>query len=151
MNVIERLEFELAYYDSAVQHFNHYTTRIPPRWQISIIVFVSVEETPVLWIHFNFQHQVKKNSFYTYSMCFKRGTISTLSGKTLNLGNQFTYLGSLILSTENDVKIRLAKVWTASGRLSIIRKFHHLSKKIIWIPANRWLCQYYCMDVPPRL
>ena len=24
--VIERLEFELAYYDSAVQHFNHYTT-----------------------------------------------------------------------------------------------------------------------------
>ncbi len=30
VNVIARLEFELAYYDSAVQRFNHYTTRMPP-------------------------------------------------------------------------------------------------------------------------
>ena len=27
MNVIARLEFELAFYDSAVHRFNHYTTR----------------------------------------------------------------------------------------------------------------------------
>ena len=27
MNVIARLEFELAYYNSAVKHFNHYTTQ----------------------------------------------------------------------------------------------------------------------------
>ena len=30
VNVIARLEFELAYFDSAVKRFNHYTTRIPP-------------------------------------------------------------------------------------------------------------------------
>ena len=30
MNVIAWLEYELAYYDSAVHRFNHYTTRIPP-------------------------------------------------------------------------------------------------------------------------
>ena len=30
MNVIARLEFELAYYDSAVHRFNHYATRTPP-------------------------------------------------------------------------------------------------------------------------
>ena len=29
MNVIARLEYELAYYDSAVYRFNHYTTRTP--------------------------------------------------------------------------------------------------------------------------
>ena len=29
MNVIARLEYELAYYDSAVQRFNHYTSRTP--------------------------------------------------------------------------------------------------------------------------
>ena len=29
VNVIARLEYELAYYDSAVHHFNHYTTRTP--------------------------------------------------------------------------------------------------------------------------
>ena len=29
VNVIVRLEYELAYYGSAVHRFNHYTTRIP--------------------------------------------------------------------------------------------------------------------------
>ena len=29
-NVIARLEYELAYYDSAVNRFKHYTTRTPP-------------------------------------------------------------------------------------------------------------------------
>ena len=32
VNVIARLEFELAYYDSAVLRFNHYTTWIPPKY-----------------------------------------------------------------------------------------------------------------------
>ena len=31
MNVIARVEYELAYYDSVVHRFNHYTTRTPPR------------------------------------------------------------------------------------------------------------------------
>ena len=31
MNVIARLEYELAYYDSAVHRFNHYTTRTPAK------------------------------------------------------------------------------------------------------------------------
>ena len=30
MNVIAQLEFELAYFDAAVQYFNHYATSIPP-------------------------------------------------------------------------------------------------------------------------
>ena len=30
MNVIAWLEYELAYYDSAIHRFNHYTTRTPP-------------------------------------------------------------------------------------------------------------------------
>ena len=29
VNVIARLEYELAYFDSAVNRFNHYTTRTP--------------------------------------------------------------------------------------------------------------------------
>ena len=31
VNVIARLEYELAYYDFAVHRFNHYTTRTPPQ------------------------------------------------------------------------------------------------------------------------
>ena len=30
VNVIARLEFEIAYYDSAVQRINHYTTKTHP-------------------------------------------------------------------------------------------------------------------------
>ena len=30
VNIIAQLENELAYYDSAVHRFNHYTTRTPP-------------------------------------------------------------------------------------------------------------------------
>ena len=33
VNVIARLELELTYYDSAVQHFNDYTTRTPREWK----------------------------------------------------------------------------------------------------------------------
>ena len=32
VNVIARLEYELAYYDSAVHRFNHYTNRTPPNF-----------------------------------------------------------------------------------------------------------------------
>ena len=32
MNIIARLEYELAYYDSIVNRFNHYTTRTPPKY-----------------------------------------------------------------------------------------------------------------------
>ena len=39
VNVIARLEYELAYYDSAVQRFNHYTTRTPlSSWRILFYV-----------------------------------------------------------------------------------------------------------------
>ena len=38
MNVIARLEYELAYYDSAVYRFNHYTTRTPhPRGKKEVL------------------------------------------------------------------------------------------------------------------
>ena len=30
VNIIARLENELAYYNSAIHRFNHYTTRTPP-------------------------------------------------------------------------------------------------------------------------
>ena len=38
VNVIARLEYELAYYDSAVHRFDHYTTRIPRIKVIPIVV-----------------------------------------------------------------------------------------------------------------
>ena len=36
VNLIARLEYELAYYDSAVHRFNHYTTRTPQPEDVGI-------------------------------------------------------------------------------------------------------------------
>ena len=53
MNVTARLEYELAYYDSAVHRFNHYTTKkglvpyIPVRWGVHQIPQINLGQTPL--------------------------------------------------------------------------------------------------------
>ena len=54
------------------------------------------------------------NADKTEFMCFnQKGYISTLNGRSLKLVDKFTYLGSSVSSTENDINTWLAKVWTA--------------------------------------
>ena len=56
-------------------------------------------------------------------MCFNQADdISTLDGTSLKLVDKFTYLGSSISSTENDIDTRLTKTWTAIDKLSVIWK-----------------------------
>ena len=63
-------------------------------------------------------------------MCFNKiGDISTLNSVLLKLVDKFTYQGSSVSSTENDMNMRLAKAWTAIGRLSVMWK-SDLSDKI---------------------
>ena len=64
------------------------------------------------------------------STCFnQKGDISTLNGGSLKLVEKFTYFGSNVSSTENDINMQQAKAWTAINRLSIIWK-SGLSDKI---------------------
>ena len=68
VNIITRLEYELAYYNSAVHRFNHYTTRTPPLdlengWLVGWLVGVYGISTfegyltpnPFLWKQFYFK------------------------------------------------------------------------------------------------
>ena len=56
-------------------------------------------------------------------MCYNQtGNITTLDGASLRLVDKFTYLGSSVSSTENDIDTRLTKAWTAIDRLAIIWK-----------------------------
>ena len=56
-------------------------------------------------------------------MCYNQtDDISTLDRTPLKLVDKFTYLGSSVSSTENDIDTRLTKAWTAINRLSIIWK-----------------------------
>ena len=61
-------------------------------------------------------------------MCFKQGTISTLSGKHLKLVDQFPHLSSNISPTEKDVNIHLLKGWNLIHGLSIPWKSDLLDK-----------------------
>ena len=63
------------------------------------------------------------NAHKTEYMCYTHtGGISTLDGTTLKLVDKFTYLGSSVSSTENDINTRHMKAWTAIDRLLIICK-----------------------------
>ena len=52
----------------------------------------------------------------------QKGDISTLNGSALKQVNNFTYQGSRVASTVTDIDTRLAKAWTAIGRLSVVWK-----------------------------
>ena len=59
----------------------------------------------------------------TEYMCYNQtGNITTLDGASLNLVDKFTYLGSSVSSTENDIDTRLTKACSAIDRHSIIWK-----------------------------
>ena len=63
------------------------------------------------------------NADKTEYMCFNhRGDISTLGGSSLDLVDEFTYLGSGVSSTEKDIDTRLTKAWTPIDKLSVIWK-----------------------------
>ena len=75
---IERLEYELAYYDSDVHSFNHYTTKTPPQYirKMSQIIiqysanfkhlsaFFKIKPSSGQWynflIIFNFRNEAKR-------------------------------------------------------------------------------------------
>ena len=62
------------------------------------------------------------NAHKTEYMCFNQtGDISAVGGSSLKLENKFTYVGSSVWSTENDIDMRLTKAWTAIYKLSVIR------------------------------
>ena len=72
-------------------------------------------------IHITYLSHV--NKYKTESMHFNQtGDISTQGGNSLKLVDKFTYLGSSVSSTEEDIDTRLAKAWTAIDKLSVIWK-----------------------------
>ena len=51
-----------------------------------------------------------------------QGRIQSLSGQHLKFVENLTYLGSAISSSENEIRIRIGKAWTALKGLSVIWK-----------------------------
>ena len=83
-------------------------------------------------------------------MCFnKKGDISTVNGSSLKLVDRFTYHRSNVLSTENDINMRLVKAWTVIDSLSIIWYQTYPIKNAI--SSKQRLCQFYYIDAPHGL
>ena len=62
------------------------------------------------------------NTDKTEYMCFnQRDDISTLNSGPLKLVDKFSYQGSSVSSTENNINMRRAKAWTAINWLSEVR------------------------------
>ena len=86
------------------------------------------------------------NADKTEYSCFNKNLkkdISRQNGGPLKQVDKFTYIGSSVSSTENDINTWLAKAGTAIDRLSIIWK-SYLTEKIkrSFFP-KQWLCRYY--------
>ena len=76
----------------------------------------SLEQTTAgIGLHVN----ARKTEYMSFN---QTGDISTLDGTSLKLVDKFTYQGSNVLSTENDIDTQLTKAWTAIDKLSIIWK-----------------------------
>ena len=87
------------------------------------------------------------NADRTEYICFnQRGDITTLNGSSLKLVDKYTYLGSSVSSTENDINTRLAKAWTANDCLSDIWK-SDMTDKIKRIFSKQRSCRCCYMDV----
>ena len=86
------------------------------------------------------------NAHKTEFMCFnQKGDISTLDGTSLKLVDKFTYLGSSVSSTENDIDTRLRM----HGQLSIgFRSYGNQTWPIKWNTVSSRLrsCRYCYMD-----
>ena len=86
------------------------------------------------------------NAHKTEYMCYNQmGNITTLDGASLKLVDKFTYLGSSVSSTENDIDTRLMKAWTTIDRLLIIWK-SDLTDKIKAVSSRQRLYRYCYMD-----
>ena len=142
VNVIARLEYELAYYDSAVHRFNHYTTRTPPkkrsrRYPAKTITDADYADDIALLANTPNQaetllHSLERaatgiglhiNAHKSEYICYNQtADISTLDGTSLKLLDKFTCLGNSVSSNEKYIDTRLTKAGTAIDKLSIIWK-----------------------------
>ena len=76
----------------------------------------------------------------------QRLDISTLKGSSLKLVDKFNYLGSSVSTKENDIKTRLAKIWSAIDWISVIwgSDLSDKIKCIFSLPAVLSIIQYGC-------
>ena len=87
------------------------------------------------------------NADKTEYICFNQwGDISTLKGKPLKRVEKFTYLGSSVSSTNNEINMWLTKAWTAIDKLSVIRKSDLTDNIKSSFFSQQRSCRCCCMD-----
>ena len=90
-----------------------------------------------------FHVNVDKTEF----ICFnQRSDVSTLNGRSLKLRDKFIYLRGSLSSIKNNINTRLANVWPAINKLSVIWKSYQSNKIKHSFFSKQQLYQYCCMN-----
>ena len=111
------LSFFADYYESVVgNHLSYLVSTDGVLWS-SLLIRVRLPRGQLKF----------KGKFYTHSL-FGVVVLQSATHTRANLVDKFTYLGSSVLSTEQDIDTRLTKAWTAIDRLSVIWKSDHTYK-----------------------
>ena len=63
--------------------------------------------------------KAEKNRIYKYKPKKNNGQMKSKSGNTIQQVNLFKYLGRYIDTTERDMNIRIAKVWSALNSMNV--------------------------------
>ena len=84
MNVITRLEYELAYYDSAVHRFNHNTTIVVDSWEFSmLLLYILWDDWPIFMISGSNQQLQQQLEYTLLKPDCHSGWISKMQSDTL--------------------------------------------------------------------
>ena len=137
MNVIARLEYKLAYYDSAVHRFNHYTTRTPPN-----IVSFNFRTLSII-------NSLPKLTAYTVNLntdiiCIQehRYYQSKLELKYNNTGNGWTFVSASEWKTSVNVTIGGVGILLSPCALKLLKSSERFWKRVSWdwtIEEEGWI------------
>ena len=110
--------YKVLFKKSFIPLFNtSFTKFLPKKFNIYIYIYIYIYiEKMLLCLHENI-YPISHTNTHTHTH-----THFYIYGASLKLVDKFTFLGSSVSSTEDDIDTRLTKAWTAIDRLSIIWK-----------------------------
>ena len=136
MNVIARLEYELAYYDSAVHRFNHYTMRTLPheRWRCSWSQFNIQMVQEIFWsVCKNLDDQARSGKHKTVN---SEAVLQTIDANPAR--SNWRVSGELGLSQSNavhhlyDLDKSIQNGWIVPDVTKILQNFWLMLKNVLW-------------------
>ena len=151
MKVIARLEYELAYYDSAVHRFNHYTTRTPLKHHEDTPHYCSGESKVlqylIMWgssAALDVFAEVVKVMSYSWQWDAKLAWYSEFSSMIFSIASEYTVLGHQDLAwsskfwqtKQNCFNNLLTVLWSSTVPSPFVLQIFLIAFAVLWLSSN---------------